>query len=60
MVHWPTPPTADVDCDGEIGAGDVAILLSLWGLHTPTGDLNGDCVIDARDLGLLLAAWSSP
>jgi hypothetical protein len=60
MVHWPTPPTADVDCDGEVGAEDVAILLSLWGLHTPTGDLNGDCVIDAHDLGLLLAAWSSP
>ncbi len=49
---------ADLDDDGEVGAGDLAILLAGWGpCPGCPGDLDGDGVIDAADLAGLLAQW---
>ncbi|MCE2884953.1 MAG: PQQ-dependent sugar dehydrogenase [Planctomycetaceae bacterium] len=52
------PPCApaDLDCDGTVGAADLAIMLSNWG-GSGTGDLNGDNSIEASDLAILLGAW---
>jgi hypothetical protein len=47
---------ADLDGDGSVGAGDLAILLGAWGTTGP-GDLDGDGAVGAADLGLLLGAW---
>ncbi len=52
----------DLDNDGVVGAGDLAILLAAWG-PCPAfpaacpADLNGDGAVDAGDLAILLAAW---
>lgn len=50
---------ADLDCDGDIGAGDLAILLGAWGecAECPA-DIDGDGTVGAPDLALLLGAWS--
>jgi hypothetical protein len=50
---------SDLDCDGAIGWGDVAVIAENWLLIGPNipGDLYGDDVIDFRDIGALGAAW---
>jgi 2',3'-cyclic-nucleotide 2'-phosphodiesterase / 3'-nucleotidase / 5'-nucleotidase len=51
---------ADFDCDGDIGGGDLGLLLSAWGKCQGCGaDMNGDGTVDGADLGLLLATWGS-
>ena len=48
----------DFNLDGEIGAADLAELLSLWGsVNPPYGDLNDDGAIGAQDLAMLLDRW---
>lgn len=48
----------DLDGDGVVAAGDLAILLGSWGPCGPcAADLNGDGVANAADLALLLGAW---
>lgn len=52
----------DLNGDAVVDAGDLGILLAMWG---PCGaapdpcvpDLDGDAMVDAGDLGLMLAAW---
>jgi len=53
------PPMCDIDCDSNIGASDLAILLSKWGPAPiwSRADLNADGVIDSVDLSLLLSRW---
>jgi hypothetical protein len=55
------PNPADLDGDGSVGAGDLAILLGAWGTCPPKGgcpaDLDGDGSVGAGDLTALLAAW---
>ncbi len=48
---------ADLNGDGNVGAGDVAILLGAWGTANPIADLNNDGIIGAADLSLLLGSW---
>ncbi len=48
---------ADFDCDGTVGASDLAQLLALWGSNG-NADLDGDGIVGAADLALLLASWS--
>jgi hypothetical protein len=48
--------SADLDGDGAVGAGDLAILLAGWGGSGPA-DLDRDGTVGAADLALLLAAW---
>lgn len=55
------PCPADLDGDGSVGPGDLAIVLASWsvgsGCSDCTGDLDGDGAVDAGDLTALLAAW---
>jgi subtilisin family serine protease len=53
-----TPPcsAADVDCNGSVGAADLALLLAAWGTAGP-GDIDGDGNVGPADVALLLAAW---
>jgi len=47
---------ADLNGDGQVGAQDLAILLSNFG-GTGTGDINGDGSVGAQDLAALLSAF---
>lgn len=50
----------DLDLDGVVGGGDLAVLLSLWGVTgSPVGDLTGDGTIDAMDATILLGNWGT-
>jgi hypothetical protein len=49
---------ADLDGDGVVGAGDLALLLGAWGpCPKCAADFNGDGRIGAEDLAVLLGAW---
>lgn len=48
---------ADLDNDGAVTAGDLGILLALWGHAKTAADLNHDGVVNSPDLGLLLVEW---
>ena len=50
-------PSADLDGDGAVGAGDLAVLLLQFG-ECARGDLDGSGVIDGGDVALLLLQWS--
>lgn len=50
-----TPCPSDLDGSGEVGAPDIAALLSAWA--TPAGDVNGDGDTNAGDIAALLSAW---
>ncbi len=54
-----TPPcSADLTGDGQVDAGDLAILLGAWGSNPGhSADTDGSGVVDAADLALLLGAW---
>ncbi len=61
LLHAPLPPLGDLDGDGVVGSGDLALLLGLWGMGDPTltgGDLDGDGSVGVTDLAILLGAWS--
>ncbi len=54
----PSPCPADLDGDGFVGAGDLAILLAAWGNPATGGaDLDGNGFVGVEDLAILLAAW---
>jgi hypothetical protein len=48
---------ADIDGNGEVGAPDIASLLSQWGTLSGSADLNGDDEVGAQDIAILLGAW---
>jgi hypothetical protein len=48
---------ADLNGDGQVGAQDLAALLSAW--DDDAGDLNGDGTTNAQDLAALLGAWGA-
>ncbi len=51
-----TPPSADLDGDGVVGAADLAILLGQWGAGG-AADIDGSGAVDAADLSMLLGQW---
>ncbi len=56
------PQPEDLDGDGVVAAGDLAILLGAWGpVRGPSApaDLDGNGSVGATDLALLLGAWSA-
>ncbi len=55
----PTAACPDLDGDGVVGAGDLAILLGAWGGGRSSADLDGSGVVDAADLASLLGAWGA-
>ncbi len=60
---------ADIDCDGSVGAFDLAQLLGAWGqcpepctpgaAETCPADFDHDCQVTAADLAQLLGNWGS-
>ncbi|MBL9121698.1 MAG: right-handed parallel beta-helix repeat-containing protein [Phycisphaerae bacterium] len=50
--------SGDIDCDGDVDATDLALLLGGWGTDDPDADLDGDGVVAASDLAVLLGAWT--
>ena len=49
---------ADLDCDGEVGSSDLAILIGQWGpCASCDADFDSDGDIDAYDYGTLLGSW---
>lgn len=49
----------DLDFDGTVGPGDLAVLLGAWGsAFGAPADLNGDGQVDPTDLAMLLGGWS--
>lgn len=59
----PLEPSADLDADGDVDSGDLAILLGEWGPCAGLGDacdadLNRDGAVDSTDLAALLGAWT--
>ena len=53
------PCPADLDGNRDVGAPDLAVLLSAWGSFGSPADLNGDGAIGAQDLAVLLSAWGA-
>lgn len=49
---------SDLNLDGVVNGGDLAILLNAWGT-SGTGDINGSGFVDGVDLATLLTAWTS-
>ena len=47
----------DLDDDGSVGGGDLALLLSTWG--TAAHDLNGDGTTDGSELATVLGRWGA-
>lgn len=47
----------DLDCDGNVDAEDLAVLLGAWGSSDCAADINDDGVVNAIDLGILLGSW---
>jgi hypothetical protein len=48
---------ADLDGDGDVGASDLAALLSAWG--TANADLDGDGDTGASDIAIVLSSWGA-
>ena len=56
----PSPCPLDFDCDGLVGASDLAALLSDWGgCGGPPTDTNNDGNVDGWDLAMLLGDWGA-
>ena len=55
------PCPGDVDGDGQVGPGDLGLLIASWGACPGSGgcpaDVDGNDVVNAGDLGLLVGAW---
>jgi hypothetical protein len=53
------PPVApeDLNGDGSINGGDLAVLLNNWG-GTGAGDIDGNGTVDGGDLARILSAWN--
>ncbi len=57
-VSTPNDCPADFDCDGFVGAPDLAVLLGNWGpCPECEADLNDDGVVGPFDLAFLLGSW---
>lgn len=50
---------ADLDGNGEVGAPDIAGLLSQWGAAGGSADLDGDGQVASSDIAVLLSAWGA-
>ena len=55
----PSSNPADLDGDGTVGGGDLAILLNAWGAcGACPADIDGDGQVNGADLATLLSSWS--
>jgi len=53
----PSCVAADLDCDGQVGGSDLAMLLLEFGNDGPA-DLDGSGVVDFGDVSILLLDWN--
>ncbi len=53
------PKAGDLDADGQVGASDLAFVLSEWGATDSPADLSADGVVDALDIAMLLSFWDA-
>lgn len=56
------PNFGDINADGAIDSGDLALMLAAWGtceVDPCPADISGDGVISSADLAILLSAWSN-
>ena len=53
----PSVAPEDLNGDGQINGGDLALLLNNWG-GTGVGDIDGNGSVDGGDLARLLSSWS--
>lgn len=55
--------SSDLDGDGSVGSGDLAIVLGAWGMCSRgsmcPADLDNDGMVGSGDLALVLGAWGS-
>jgi hypothetical protein len=62
-VLTPSAPSGDLDCDGVVDAGDLAMLLGMWGPceanRACNADFTLDGVVDASDLAIVLGGWGT-
>ncbi len=59
--HGGAVVSPDLDGDGLVGGGDLAIMLASWGsCGGCPADLDGDGAVGGGDLASLLAAWQVP
>ena len=49
---------ADLNGDGIVNAGDLAVLLGAWSATGGPADITGDGAVDAEDLSVMLGAWT--
>ena len=50
--------SADINLDGRVDGGDLAILLAAWNTALAEADLDGSGLVDGGDLARLLADWT--
>ena len=54
------PCPEDLNGDGQVNGGDLALVLSSWGEDGDEGaDLNGDGMVNGADMALILSAWGN-
>lgn len=58
VVILSSPPTPDLNNDGDVTITDVSLFLLLLPTGNPTGDFNGDGKVGTADLSILLQARS--
>jgi len=62
-AEHPMSCLGDINGDGVVEQGDLAVLLANWSLNVPVyhdGDLNGDGVVGQADLAVLLSLYGQP
>ena len=52
------PASPDLNGDGRVNGGDLALLLADWNTENPRSDLDGSGWVDGADLAALLANWT--
>ena len=48
---------SDLTEDGQVGGGDLALLLSVWGTADSDADLDGSGLVNGGDLAVMLNSW---
>ena len=53
------PCLGDLDASGDVGGGDLAVVLAAWNTPDAAADLDGDGLVGGGDLAVLLASWGA-
>ncbi|MBC22586.1 MAG: hypothetical protein CMJ32_01545 [Phycisphaerae bacterium] len=56
-MYEDSPCTGDLDGNGIVDGGDLALLLAAWSTIDSLADLSRDGVVDGQDLAILLGLW---